>query len=81
MRARPHRNEIDTRAELFVALRELSELAPEMRAGQPMAAIGERCADLHGRGLWEASDAEILEATWWFRRDFDAANHASVEKA
>jgi len=63
----------DTRAELFDALRELSEIVPEMRAGQLVAAVGEVCADLHGRGLWDASDAEVLEAVWRFRRDFEAA--------
>ena len=66
-------NESDTRAELFAALRELSEIVPEMRAGQLMAAVGELCADLHGRGLWDAADAELLEAVWQFRRDFEAA--------
>jgi len=63
----------DTRAELFDALRELSQIVPEMRAGQLVAAVGEVCADLHGRGLWDASDAEVLEAAWRFRRDFEAA--------
>jgi hypothetical protein len=62
----------NTRAELFAALRGLSEVIPEMRAGQLMAAIGELCADLHGRGLWEATDAELLEAVWQFQRNFDA---------
>jgi hypothetical protein len=51
----------------------LCEIVPEMRAGQLMAAIGELCADLHGRGLWEASDAELLEAVWQFRRNFETA--------
>jgi hypothetical protein len=37
-----------------------------------MAAVGEVCADLHGRGLWDASDAELLEAVWQFRRNFEA---------
>ena len=46
---------------------------PEMRAGQLAAAVGEVCADLHGRGLWDASDAELLEAAWQFRRNFEAA--------
>jgi hypothetical protein len=63
----------DTRAELFDALRELSQIVPEMRAGQLVAAVGEVCADLHGRGLWDASDAEVLEAVWRFRRDFEVA--------
>lgn len=63
----------DTRMELFTALRSLSELVPEMRAGQLMAAIGERCADLHGQDLWTGSDAELLEAVRQFQRDFEAA--------
>jgi hypothetical protein len=58
---------------LFGAFRELSEILPEMRAGQLMAAVGELCADLHGRGLWDADDAELLEAVWQFRRNFEAA--------
>ena len=69
-------SESDTRAELFAALGELSKVIPEMRAGQLMAAVGELCADLHGRGLWDADDAELLEAVWKFRRDFEAANIA-----
>jgi molybdopterin converting factor small subunit len=68
----------ETRVELFAAFRELAETATEMRAGQLMAAVGELCADLHGRGLWEASDAEVLEAVWQFRRDFQAATGAST---
>ncbi len=63
----------DTRAELFSSLEELSRIVPEMRAGQLMAAVGELCADLHGRGLWDADDAELLEAVWQFRRNFEAA--------
>ena len=66
-------SESDVRAELFAALRELSEVVPEMRAGQLVAAVGELCADLHGRGLWDAADAELLEAVWQFRRGFEAA--------
>jgi hypothetical protein len=66
-------SENDTRAELFAAFRELSEIVPEMRSGQLLAAVGELCADLHGRGLWEASDSELLEAVWQFRRNFEAA--------
>jgi hypothetical protein len=63
----------DTRAELFAALAELAVIVPEMRAGQLLAAVGELCADLHGRGLWDAADTEILEAVWQFRRNFEAA--------
>jgi hypothetical protein len=70
----------ETRVELFIALRELSEIVPEMRAGQLMAAVGELCADLHGRGLWDASDAEFLEAVWQFRRNFEAATAAPVKR-
>jgi hypothetical protein len=63
----------ETRGRL-VAIQELSEAVPEMRFGQLMAAIGELCVDLHGRGLWDAADAELLEAVWRFRRDFEAAS-------
>ena len=66
-------SESDTRVELFDALQELSEVIPEMRSGQLMAAVGELCADLHGRGLWDADDGELLEAVWLFRRNYEAA--------
>ena len=67
----------DTRAELFAALQSLSEVVPEMRAGQLMAAVGELCADLHGRGLWDADDGELLESIWQFRRNFETATATS----
>ena len=73
-------SENETRAELFAAFGELSDSIPEMRAGQLMAAVGELCADLHGRGLWEASDSELLEAVWQFRRDFEASTVASIRQ-
>ncbi len=60
------------RADVFAALQELSELIHEMRIGQLMAAVGELCTDLHGRGLWDADD-ELLEAVWQFRRNDEAA--------
>lgn len=60
------------RTELFAALQSLSEAIPEMRLGQLVAAVGELCADLHGRGLWDAGDAELLEAVWQFHRNYDA---------
>jgi len=63
----------NTKSELFSALQSLSESIPEMRAGQLLAAVGELCADLHGRGLWDATDAEFLEAVWQFQRNFEAA--------
>jgi hypothetical protein len=66
-------SESDTRADLFAALHELSEAIPEMRGGQLMAAVGELCADLHGRGLWDAADVELLEAVWLFRRNYEAS--------
>lgn len=68
-----HPIDSSTKAELFSALQSLSETVPEMRAGQLVSAIGELCADLHGRGLWDATDAEFLEATWHFHRNLDAA--------
>jgi hypothetical protein len=70
-------SEPETRAELFAALQTLAEVVPDMRAGQLLAAVGEVCGDLHGRGLWDASDAELLEAVWQFRRQFEAAASTS----
>jgi len=63
----------DNSSELYTRLSELAELIPEMRAGQLIAAVGELCADLHGRGLWGATDAELLEAVWQFRRNHQSA--------
>jgi hypothetical protein len=63
----------NTRTDLCAALQALSELVPEMRMGQLMAAIGELCSDMHGRGLWDAEDTELLEAAWQYRRNFEAA--------
>ena len=66
-------NSTDARSELYARLNELAELVPEMRVGQLIAAVGELCADLHGRGLWDATDAELLEAVWQFRRNYQSA--------
>ena len=66
-------NENNVRPELFEALQSLSEAVPEMRIGQLIAAVGELCTDLHGRGLWDAADTDVLEAIWQFRRNFEAA--------
>jgi hypothetical protein len=74
-------SESDTRVGLFAALQELSEVIPEMRSGQLMAAVGELCADLHGRGLWDADDEELLEAIWLFRRNYEAALTTSRDDA
>ena len=66
-------NHGNTRSDVFDSLRELSDLMPEMRCAQLVAAIGELCADVHGRGLWDATDAEFLEAIWQFRRNYEDA--------
>jgi hypothetical protein len=66
-------SDIETRVELFSAFQELSEVIPEMRSGQLMAAVGELCADIHGRGLWDATDVELIQAVWQFRRNYEAA--------
>jgi hypothetical protein len=66
----------DGRKELFEALQALADVVPEMRSGQLIAAVGELCADIHGRGLWDASDTELLEAVWQFRRNFEASQLA-----
>lgn len=63
----------DIRAELFAAFQELSLQVPEIRAGQLISAVGELCADIHSRGLWEATDAELLEAVWQFQRNYESA--------
>jgi len=70
--------DVGAKAELFAALQSLSEAVPEMRAGQLVSAVGELCADLHGRGLWEATDAEFLEAVWQFHRNFEAATVSAI---
>ena len=66
-------NQSETRAELFAALQALAGIVPEMRGGQLIAAVAELCADLHGRGIWDAEDAELLEAVWQFHRNLEAA--------
>jgi hypothetical protein len=43
-----------------------------------MAAAGEVCADLHGRGLWDAEDSELLEAVWKFQRDIESNSVVEV---
>ena len=70
-----------TRTEFFAALQSLSEAIPQMRLGQLVAAIGELSADLHGRGLWDVADTELLEAVWQFHRNFEAAAVAPVNQA
>jgi len=40
-----------TGVEVFAALQSLSEVAAEIRTGPLIAAVGELCMDLHGRGL------------------------------
>jgi len=64
---------MNAKTELVVAIQALADRIPEMRIGQLIAAVGELCADLHGRGLWDAADEEILEAIWQFRHNFEAA--------
>lgn len=71
-------SEPDTRADVLEALRALAEAAPGMRMGQLMAAAGELCADLHGRGLWDAEDQELLEAIWKFQHDLERSLPAEV---
>jgi hypothetical protein len=74
-------SESDTRVDLFAALQELSEVIPEMRSGQLMAAVGELCVDLHGRGLWDAAAEELLEAVWRFRHNYESAVTTSRDDA
>jgi hypothetical protein len=74
-------SENEIRADVFAALQELSEIIPEMRTGQLMAAVGELCNDLHGRGLWDAADHELIEAVWLFRRNYEGAVSPSRDDA
>jgi hypothetical protein len=75
-------NNSTVKAEVYERLRELSELMPEMRCAQLIAAVGELCADLHGRGLWDATHAELLEAVWQFRRNYETvATYSGQNKA
>ncbi len=71
-------SEPDAKQELFDALRVLSNAAPGMRVGQLLAATGEVCGDLHGRGLWDAEDRELLEAVWKFQHDIESTIPAEV---
>ena len=73
-------NQSIPRAELFAALQSLSEVVPEMRVGQLVAAVGELCADLHGRGLWDAADTELIEAVWQFHRNFEGESEPKDER-
>jgi hypothetical protein len=73
-------NEPAIRAELFEGLKSLAESAPQMRVGQLVAAVGELCADLHGRGLWDAEDSELAEAIWRFRRGLQEAAVAANQE-
>jgi hypothetical protein len=66
-------SEPDVKQELIDAFRALSENAPNMRVGQLLAAVGEICDDLHGRGLWDAEDHELLEAVWKFQQDLKSS--------
>jgi hypothetical protein len=62
-------NDADAREELFEAIRALADAAPGMRIGQLIAGAGEICSSLHGRGLWDAEEHELLEAVWKFQKD------------
>jgi hypothetical protein len=81
----PRMSDANTRAELFAALASLSESVPQMRLGQLLAALGELCNDLHGRGLWDAEDGELLEAVWRFRSGIEeigsTPNYSNEERA
>ena len=73
-------SETDVRGELLEAFRSLGGVLPEMRVGQLMAALGELCGDLHGRGLWDAEDRGLLEAVWKFSRDLEASSLGKTHK-
>jgi plasmid stabilization system protein ParE len=60
------------RLELLEAVGDLANAEPAMRVGQLLAAAGEICSDLHGHGLWDAEDGELLEAIWKFHKDIES---------
>jgi hypothetical protein len=43
-----------------------------------LAAAREVCSDLHGRGLWDAEDAELAEAVWKLQQDLKASAPVEV---
>ena len=45
--------------------------SPRCEAASSWPQSGELCTDIHGRGLWDASDAELLEAVWQFHRGYE----------
>ncbi len=73
-------SESENRTHVLAAIDDLFQAIPDMRTGQLMAAVGELCSDLHGRGLWDATDAEFLEALWHFRRNYENAVNPSEEE-
>ena len=73
MERRMAMTELDVRQEIFREIQSLADVVPEIRAGQLVAALGELCSDIHGRGLWDASDEELLEAVWQYRRGCEEA--------
>ncbi|HEV8061786.1 MAG TPA: hypothetical protein VGP68_18050 [Gemmataceae bacterium] len=66
---------------MFAALEELATVIPEIRVGQILAAVGELCSDMHGRGLWDASDSELREAARAFRRNYEQSVKSSKSGA
>jgi hypothetical protein len=74
-------NVTEARPDLFSALNALYEAIPEMRTGQLIAEVGELCADIHGRGLWDATDVELLEAVWQFQRNYETTLALSRDDA
>jgi hypothetical protein len=67
------------RNDLIDAVRSIADAAPSMRIGQLLAAVGEICSELHGRGLWDAEDDELLEALWRFQKDIEATSPAQAQ--
>ena len=72
-------SDASSKAEIFAAFQSLSAAIPSMRAGQLVAAVGELCADMHGRGLWDAEDKELVEAIWQFQRNLEASSGAGPQ--
>lgn len=73
-------NDASSKSNVFAALQTLSAVIPNMRTGQLVAAVGEMCDDMYGRGLWDAEDREFLEAIWQFQRNLELSAVGSTQE-
>lgn len=58
-----------TQREALAVLKEVCELAPEMRLGQLLAHLGFLGEDQTGRTLWDIDDEQLLAALYQHREE------------